>query len=209
MTEAREPSGVVSAPDDKARLLDTALDGGSALVFHRGDEKTALDIRLCTKDRLDEIIALQRRVYDWIPDKDTFVRTTAEELAESLEQDFCIGAFSGNELAAFTLMVTGRKSPRNLAGLFGVSDEAARKSVTYDTTFVDPRFVGCGLQSYFITLKDRIAILLGADRAYATVSPDNMHSLNNMRANGFRTVGKKHLYGGHLRYILCKRLENG
>jgi L-amino acid N-acyltransferase YncA len=139
-------------------------------------------------------------------DKDTFVQTTKEELAESLDEDFCIGAFSGDSLTAFTLMIINRATRRNLAYLFDDTEQSAQTSVVYDTTFVDPVYVGCGLQRYFITLKDKLAVRLGAVRAYATVSPDNAFSLSNMTANGFKTLGKKQMYGGYWRCILCKRL---
>ncbi len=202
-----DPVGGFSARSEKTRILNKALSGPGAAVIDNRDGCITLDIRLCRQDRYEDILRLQRNVYESISDKVTFVQTTKEELVESLDKDFCIGAFSGEELSAFTLMVTNRQSPRNLGCLFDDTAEAARSSVTYDTTFVSPRCVGCGLQRYFIRIKDVIAVLLGADKAYATVSPDNIVSLRNLRSNGFETVDKKRMYGGYWRYVLRKRLD--
>jgi hypothetical protein len=202
-----EPAGAFLDRDGKSRILSEALSGDSMLVLQKGDGRCPIELRLCGREDLEEILWLQRKVYDGLQNKETFVCTSEAELAESLEYDFCIGAFSGSRLAAFTLMIINRATRRNLVCLFDETEQSARTSVTYDTTFVDPFFVGCGLQRHFIALKDKLAVRLGADRAYATVSPDNGFSLNNMVSNGFETVGKKQLYGGYWRYILCKRLN--
>lgn len=206
MSLEHEPAGAFLDRETKARMLSEALSGGSATVFQRGARLFQLEIRLCGRENLGGILDLQQKVYGNVSDKDTFVQTTKEELAESLDEDFCVGAFSGDVLAAFTLMIINRASRRNLAYLFDDTEQSAQTSVTYDTTFVDPAYVGCGLQRYFITLKDKLAVRLGAVRAYATVSPDNAFSLSNMTANGFETLGKKQMYGGYWRYIQCKRL---
>ena len=207
MSETCDPVGAVPACDKKNKILKKALSGESTVVLYNKDIRTKFEMRLCGTDRHEEILKLQREVSECISDEDTFVLTTAEELAESLDRDFCIGAFMADELVAFTLMVSNRESYRNIGGLFDETNGAAQASVTYDTTFVCSRYVGYGLQRYFITLKDNVAVLLGADKAYATVSPNNAVSLKNLRSNGFRTVGKKRLYGRHWRYILCKRLD--
>jgi L-amino acid N-acyltransferase YncA len=201
-----DPAGAFLDRERKICLLSEALSTGSTSVFRRGERRFPLEIRLCGRENLDEILSLQQKVYESLSDKDTFVQTTKEELAESLDEDFCIGAFSGDSLTAFTLMIINRATRRNLAYLFDDTEQSAQTSVVYDTTFVDPVYVGCGLQRYFITLKDKLAVRLGAVRAYATVSPDNAFSLSNMTANGFKTLGKKQMYGGYWRCILCKRL---
>ena len=155
---------------EKSLLLFQALSGGSETVVLEKGAGPALDIRLCGPDHLRAIQALQQKVYDGLQNPETFVCTSETELAESLACDICIGAFYADRLAAFTLMVINRVTQRNLVYLFDDSEQSARTSVTYDTTFIDPEFVGRGLQRYFIALKDRMDVLLGAETAYATVS---------------------------------------
>ncbi len=209
MADAGESASVQGTSAEKSRLFFQALSGERATVVLGKGAVPKVDIRLCAPDRLEAIKALQQKIYDGLPNPETFVCTSEAELKESLACDICIGAFDGDRLAAFTLMVINRPTRRNLVYLFDDTEQSARRSVTYDTTFIDPEFIGCGLQRFFITLKDRMAVSLGADTAYATVSPDNTYSLNNLLSNGFKTAGKKKLYGGHMRYILRKPLGIG
>jgi hypothetical protein len=199
----------VTNGDDRESLLGMLLPEGSAVVL-RSKSGRAIEpaVVLCRPDRLGDITALQDKVYGRIQDKDTFVLTTPQELAESLELDYCIGAFIEDRLIAFTLMVSNRPGRRNLGCAGGDDPLDAVRSVTYDTTFVDPDYTGYGLQRFFIALKDKLALKLGAVEAYATVSPLNTVSLNSMRSSGFVIVDEKRMYGGYGRYILCKPLAD-
>lgn len=163
-------------------------------------------IRQCEKDELEDIIELQRYVYDAVPEKDTFVFSTEEELAESLVTDVCIGAYENDRLIAFSLVVTNPYSPRNLGYYLNYPREKCLRCVTYDTTFVHPSYTGYGLQRVFLSLKDEIARELGACEALATVSPDNTVSLNNLKAGGFDIADEKKMYGERSRYIMSKSL---
>ena len=163
-------------------------------------------IRQCGRDELEDIIRLQSAVHDAVADKDTFVFSTEDELAESLDTDVCIGAYLDGRLIAFTLIVTNPCSPRNLGYYLDYSRERCQKCVTYDTTFVHPSYTGYGLQRAFLSIKEAIAIDLGAWEALATVSPDNAVSLRNLRAGGFEIAGEKSMYGERRRYIMRKSL---
>ena len=191
----------------RSGLYDLLEKGSVFALEHKHKPEIKLRLRLCYPDDLEDILALQERVYDTIENKDTFVLTTREELIESLEQDTCIGAFDGELLVAFTLMVTNPGSARNLAKYLDYSEEKSAKCVTYDTTFVHPDYTGYGLQRVFIRLKDLIALNMGAAEALATVSPDNPRSLKNLQAGGFEIVARKEMYGGVERLIMRKKLS--
>ncbi|SHI22554.1 L-amino acid N-acyltransferase YncA [Sporobacter termitidis DSM 10068] len=187
--------------------FDTLLQRYSEPAFIiEKDKKVQLPIkfRLCAKDDLEEIMALQSEVYENITAKEIFVFSTEDELSESLETDVCIGAYLFGKLIAFTLMVVNPNSLRNLGLYLDYSREQCLKCVTYDTTFIAPEYRGYGLQRLFITMKDAIARELGAREALATVSPDNAASINNLKASGFELAGEKKMYGGLKRYILRK-----
>ncbi len=163
-------------------------------------------IRRCAEEELSDIMRLQKHVHDTMADKDAFVLTTEEELAESLASDICLGAYNDGGLIAFTLIITTPDSPRNLGCHLNYSRELYRKCVTYDTTFVHPSYTGYGLQSIFLSIKDALAARMGACEALATVSPDNTVSLNNLKAAGFEIAGEKTMYGGRRRYMMRKSL---
>jgi len=208
MHNEREKKTPLSLAYSKRPGLYELLEKGSVYALkHRQKPELKLLFRLCRPEDLEEILALQTRVYDRIENKDIFVLTTREELEESLEKDICIGAFDGDILVAFTLMVTRPDSERNLARYLDYGADKSARCVTYDTTFVHPDYKGYGLQKVFIRLKDLIALNLGAAEALATVSPDNPYSLNNLQASGFEVVKRKEMYSGVDRLILRKKLS--
>lgn len=191
----------------KKGLLDI-LNAGSKFVIEQ-ENKPALKllVRLCKQNDIDEILELQQRVYEQISDKDTFVMTTEEELTDSLKEDVCIGAYHGNMLVGFTLMITNPDSPRNLGLHLDYDRQKLSQCVTYDTTFVAPEYSGYGLQRIFIRFKDRLAWSGGATEALATVSPDNTVSLANLKRSGFSVIDQKRMYGGYERLILSKPIK--
>lgn len=164
------------------------------------------EFRRCTAEHLSAIAALQERIVRALPTPELFARTTEAELAESLELDFCLGAYAGGTLAMVSIMVTNRISPRNLGICLGYEEARLLQTVTYDTTFVDPAFRGYGLQRS-IHLKDVEAAALGAREALATVAPGNDASLHNLLTDGFAEVDRQSLYGGLDRMILRKTME--
>lgn len=165
------------------------------------------EFRRCTAEDLAAIFALQERVVGALPTPELFARTTEAELAESLELDFCLGAYADDRLAMVSIMVTNRISPRNLGICLGYEEARLLQTVTYDTTFVDPAFRGYGLQRLSFRFKDAEAAVLGAREALATVAPGNDASLRNLLANGFAEADRQSLYGGLDRMILRKTLE--
>lgn len=176
------------------------------ILKNGGVHALQVHVRQCRREELEEILRLQEYVYDTVTDKNTFVLSTREELAESLAADVCIGAYEHGRLIAFTLIVTDPDSPRNLGNYLNNSKARCHRCVTYDTTFVDPAYTGYGLQRTFLSLKNGIAVEMGACHALATVSPDNAVSLKNLRADGFEIADEKKMYGDRRRYIMRKTL---
>jgi ribosomal protein S18 acetylase RimI-like enzyme len=163
-----------------------------------------LGIRQLVHGDAAAVSELQSCIYDSMPDKSQFVLTTAEELAESIEHDFCLGAFDEDNLAAVTTIVLNRVTKRNIGYVLGYN---AYECVTYDTTFVRPDCRGRGLQRHFMKLKDEFSLKNGAKYAFATVSPDNGYSLNNLKMSGFDIIDRREIYGGVDRFILRKNLR--
>lgn len=187
-------------------LKEQVISVSDFIIKKHNKPDLSISIRLCKKEELTEILALQSIVYRRIAAKETFIYTTEEELSESLEADVCIGAYHHNSLIAFTLMVSNPESSRNLGYCLNYNQQQCLKCVTYDTTFVHPDYNGYGLQRLFISLKDSIARELGACEALATVSPENITSLDNLKAGGFVIADEKKMYGVLNRYIMRKTL---
>ena len=166
------------------------------------------ELRLCTLKDLLQILKLQELVLNRMPDKDQFVWTTDVEIEESLAEDYCVGAFHADRLVLFALMIKNRVSIRNLGYALGYDEEKLKKTVTYDTTFVDPDYRGYGLQYLAIGIMDSLAVKIQAAEALATISPENSYSLHNAKIKGFTVAAKKEMYGGYERFILRKVMDD-
>ena len=67
-----------------------------------------------------------------------------------------------------------------------------------DTVFVDPDFVGYGIQSLLIGILKSFAIENGKTSVWATVHPENIFSSRNFVKNGFAKANSEPVekYGG-------------
>lgn len=157
-------------------------------------------IKDCTFENLSEILDLQRRCTDALPDPDIYYPLSRDELLESLHLDMVPGIFAPDgRLVAAAAIVTGRISERNLAE---GSDDDKKASFTFDAVFVDPDWRGYGLQRVLIDRAADKAREAGAKQILATVSPDNNHSLNNFATAGYEIIATASKYGGLTRNIL-------
>lgn len=169
----------------------------------RGEKRLLL--RAVHAGEVDKVLQLQQRVHDHMPDPSLLAMTDGEEIAESTALDVCLGAFDGDRLAAFALMVVNRESPdRNTGQKNGMNP---LECVSFDTAFVDPDYRGMGLQRCLLQIRNEIALQLGAKYALVTVDPKNEYSLNNILSQGFEIIARKPLYGGLDRYVLRKELQ--
>ena len=158
---------------------------------------------LCPED-IDILMALQQKVLAAIADKDLFAFTDRDECCDSLENDICFGVFRESTLVAAAILVVNRDSCRNIGAELGYD---WKKCVGLDSIFVDLSARGLGLQRLFIDMMLKAAAELGAEYAFATVSPDNSHSLANLTASGFTVHCQREMYGGYFRYVLIRELQ--
>lgn len=166
--------------------------------FEEKDKEFA--IKILTFDEMDEILALQGRVVEALPDKSLLYPLSRAELMESLQIDYVSGAYSPEgKLIGFCVLVKNRKGERNLAADFGADPE---KSITFDMVCVDPEWRGYRLQQHFIDWALDIALGCGAKHIHATVNPDNAHSESNFVKRGFKRIKTVSKYGGLTRNLL-------
>lgn len=146
------------------------------------------------------IIRLQEDIQN-STDSETYCPLTREEILESLHMDMVLGAFNEeDDLLGVAVLVSNRKSPRNLAQDFQKSPVSV---LTFDAVFVSSGARGLGLQRTFIDMAKKLAVKSGARYILTTVSPSNKFSLNNFEATGFKMVSEYQKYGGKLRRLLC------
>lgn len=161
--------------------------------------KTFVCRRLRFED-MSDIMQLQKKVVDTLPDKSLFYALKRDELLESMHLDLLEGVFTQQgQLVAVALIVSPRAGDRNLASSTGDTQSA---TLTFDVVLVDPEWRGYGFHKFFLDRVISSMETVGAVKILATVSPDNRHSLDNFLARGFRIVDTQVKYGGLKRHIL-------
>lgn len=80
------------------------------------------------------------------------------------------------------------------------------KVADYGPMFVNPKYVGNGLQYQMLVKMDDYCIQKGYKYSSSTVHPDNIYSANNLLKDGFVLCGQKEFTRG-LRNIYLKRLN--
>ncbi len=151
-----------------------------------------------------DILTLQKRVWEAMPDQSIFYPLSREELIESQHLDHVVTVYGpAGELAAFAIVVDNRDSSRNLAADMGVPPSMA---MTFDVVVVAPEFRGQGLQRALEDYALNLARSKGVKHILATVSPDNPFSLNNFLSKGYREVKELNKYADLRRKLLALEL---
>lgn len=170
-----------------------------------GQEEEFL-IHRCTETDLSDIMGLQYKIAESLPDPGLYAVLEEEGVHESLLEDYCFGAYCKGRLAGFTMMVANRVSPRNYGAYVGYPEERQKQCVTMELTIVDDDFRGYGLQKYFVNLREEEARRAGATEALVSIAPGNKYSLDNLINTGYTIVETRPLHEGKLRHILSKQL---
>ena len=157
-------------------------------------------IRSTDAAEIERVLMLQEEVCAVLEKKDWFVKITREEVTESTREDITLGAYDGDKLIGFALIVKNRSCDRNLGEKFGFKP---KDCFTADSSFVHPDYRGFGLQGEFLDIARDEAVKNGASSVWATVSPENVYSHRNCDKRGY-TVFKSaiSIYGGRIRDVL-------
>ncbi len=184
---------------------------GNRLYLHdnlRGEASAAREVKVRDREftirdisfsELSDVMALQERCVEALPDPALFYPLSREELLESMHLDKVIGAYAANELVGVAVIVRNREGARNLAAEAGFKPEDA---YTFDAVMVDPKWRGYGLQNILIECAVQMAEQEKVGAIVATVSPDNSYSLNNFLKRGFEIASTVQKYGGLTRHII-------
>lgn len=159
-------------------------------------------------DRLPEILRLQDEVVEALEDKARLQPLTEDEFLFLLEGNGdMIGVFNGEEMIAWRAMLIPDNDQEGLGRDVGVPEEEIGKVIYQEISAVSPRFRGNGLQKMMASvLMERV------DRSRyryvcATVMPGNIPSLKDKFSQGLEVAALKDKYGGKLRYVFVKDLE--
>jgi len=188
------------------------------LIKHK-DERIEQDeyvMRLITIEELRDVAALQKYVYDQLPNKQVLYMDSYEEMFDDMKQGAkIIGVFNkAGELISYRYIGFPGWSEKNLGNDINIPNKELINVAHLETTVVHPEYRGNSLQS--LTLQQAIPMVkdFGYSHLLCTVSPQNVYSLFNIIKNGLRIKALKKKYGtdkdgkdGMWRFILHRNLK--
>lgn len=174
------------------------------LMNGRG-EPEYIDFRKAVPEDIDEVVSLQDRIVEALPDKDLYAASSREDYLTQLNEDVCFIAECNGRTAGFSVLVPNDPdNPRNYGRYLEYDREQLAGTASLDLTMVDPEFRGRGIQRIFNKLRIGTALEMGAKEGLCTISPDNPYSYRNFLVLNFEIIETRKMYGGKERYILRK-----
>ncbi len=165
----------------------------------------------CMQDAVP-IHKLMEKVYENMMNKDMFFCDDLEFVKNHIEnQGFIVKAvYDGDsecteQIAGVLIVRFPKNFEDNLGRDVGITE--LHKVAHMESVVVDVKFRGYGLQDRMLKYAEKIIMQREYTYLLATVSPENKHSLDNFKKNGYEAVMVKEKYGGMVREILLKQLN--
>lgn len=161
---------------------------------------------LCVKqlnlNYIDDIIVLQNQVFSDLGENTHFLRRNTRQTFERclMDPNVTMGVFDENQLVGLAILENTLNTPEYMS--------VHNKPTIYLKLYmIRKQYYGKGFQKYIISKLERIAYNRGYEYMIVTVSPDNIHSKNNLLSYGFVYDRTETKYGGLLRDILYKKVR--
>lgn len=167
----------------------------------------SLPVRLLHHDQIEEIMALQQKVHASLEDPNRLQQLTRDEILVILDQNLYAGLFDGDQLVASRAFLRPGEDAEHLGKDAGIPEEEWRSVIYSEITVVDSEYQGNGIQQKLGNWW--LERLENSDYRYicTTVAPLNIPSMKDKFALGMVIVALKEKYGGKLRYIFARDLE--
>ena len=152
---------------------------------------------------LDEYINFREEVKRHMEHPEWLGDFTKEELELMIKDNSKIWIYYNNQDFVCSMMII--PSTEKDLKKFEI-DKKFRDVVDYGPMFVNPKYVGSGLQYEMLKYLDEYCLNLGYKYIAVTVHPDNIYSINNLLKNNFEKVNQKEFKRG-IRNIYFKELK--
>ncbi|MEK4423845.1 GNAT family N-acetyltransferase [Solibacillus sp. FSL K6-1523] len=167
------------------------------------------EVQLLTEAHIPQLEVLQQEVVEALPDKAILQPLDEGELRNILQGNgLMIGVFAEGSLMAFRALLKPGMDEEHLGLDVGLTTYAQLQQVLYqEISNVHPQFRGYGLQR---TMADIIMQQVDTNEfsvICATVMPFNIASLKDKFSQGMHVAALKYKYGGKLRYVFAKFLN--
>ncbi|WP_057760816.1 hypothetical protein [Cytobacillus praedii] len=174
------------------------------------NQQISFTVRKLTLEDLPEILNVQNHVIHQLENKERLQPLSAEEFQFILEGNGrMIGAFAEKKLIAFRALLVPPIDEEHLGWDIGLSESELPKVIYQEISNVLPAFRGNQLQKILASLIMQELAKKNHSYRYVccTVAPFNIPSLKDKFSQGMRIAALKEKYGGSLRYIFVKDLE--
>lgn len=174
-------------------------------------EKIECWIRQCSINDYERIVEIQNIIMEKLKNcnnKKLFICTENDKIKSFLEQDnifFICVETSKKEICAYSYTFFKNQDEYDLGYKFKNTEVA-----TFDTVVVLPDFRGNKLQDILSKISINEAKKRCCEIIASTVSPDNIHSVNNFISNDFKIldiIDNTEPYEGYKRYVMYKELN--
>jgi len=173
-------------------------------------ELPIFDLRNCDRNDYSKIIEIQDKVMTDLKksqNEKLFIPTENEKIREYLGHEnvfFTCVCTSKKYICAYSYTFFDDNIEYNLSRYF-----ANEKVATFDTVVVLPDFRGNKLHDKLLKFSIEEAKKRNYDIIAATISPDNIYSLNNFMRNSFELLKttEEGQYEGYKRYVMYKKLK--
>lgn len=171
--------------------------------------ESAYEAHILNETHIPQLEMLQYEVVQALPNKAILQPLDEEELRFILHGNgVMIGIFVDAKLIAFRALLEPAIDDEHLGYDIGLTTEPQLKKVLYqEISNVHPDFRGFGLQR---TMADIVMQQIDSskfDVVCATVMPFNIASLKDKFSQGMKVLALKLKYGGKLRYVFAKFLQ--
>lgn len=171
--------------------------------------ETPYEVHVLTEAHIPQLNVLQQAVVEALSDKAILQPLNESELRNILRGNgLMIGIFVAEELMAFRALLKPELDEEHLGLDVGLSTEAQLQKVLYqEISNVHPQYRGYGLQRTMAEIIMKQVDPVEFPVICATVMPFNIASLKDKFAQGMHVAGLKYKYGGKLRYVFVKFLN--
>ncbi|MGE8203302.1 GNAT family N-acetyltransferase [Heyndrickxia sp. NPDC080065] len=174
------------------------------------NKKEQYQVSPLSMSHIKQILTLQELVVDALENKEILQPLNTQEFENILGGNgFMIGAFVKKQLIAFRALLVPEIDQDHLGLDIGLGENDLSKVIYQEISNVHPEYRGNRLQQTLATLIMQELKKHTNNYAYicCTVAPSNIPSLKDKFAQDMEMAALKEKYGGRLRYIFVKGLE--
>ena len=167
------------------------------------------EVYILNESHIPQLMKLQHEVFEALENKAILQPLDEQELSFILQGNgIMIGVFVEGKLIAFRALLEPAIDEEHLGYDIGLSTEAELKKVLYqEISNVHPDFRGFRLQRTMANIIMQQVDTTRFNIVCATVMPGNIASLKDKFSQGMHIANLKYKYGGKLRYVFAKSLE--